>query len=388
MDSIDFKEIYIETLIEEIKKDVSKKVNLNSKWCLNCSKESKVDLEMKMLLRSLIGEEDRATDFINSLVWLKMDNVVKNRLRCLGELYYTAFYFDNVRLLKKIMESDFQIGNTPENLKLCLLDSDITTFFEEDEYIEFLKRTIGYFDSFYNSIKNENYVNRRKYINKFINILRKREDFYCSDFSDAFTKKKLDVYEESTYLKVSVRQFENVIEKKECEWGEETFTSGMGPFAFDFLWFDEKSNLVTKKENIKRINRLLRETDFSHLIYYVDQDTVFDLFTDSELAGMSAQACKYFKLAEKQGTLEDVIKIFRIKKNITNYTVTCWKDFLKMFDVETVAFLSDETLDWLQANRIEYFEGEITPLHEKLIKRKVKKDASNNRKLLENKIVI
>lgn len=381
MEIRNYKDSLINVMIEKIRNDVSKRINLEDEFSQDiCSNRIEiVEEKMRKLLSQLIGSDDNFELFHSSLYWLRLNNEVANRIHSLGMLYYTAFYFDNVKLLQKLLEHNISFGENPESLKVFVLDKDFTTLFEDDEYVEVLDSKMGFFEEFYNSLKDINPNKKRKYYEKFARILKARKDISRWQESFAFTKERLDMFEEESYLKATIYQFSEIIEEKK-----------IGSFNV-YEEIDPEDKVAAAK-----FNRLLQETNFSKLYRHSDMDIIFETFTSQELEILTPDECDFFSDALYEKTLPRVVELYRLSPNLISYSIICRSKFLEMYSNEEILAMSDETLELLDSNCYYFLkeysltelinEGEFGNNRKmKKLKRRVHKEIGESKRLLEQK---
>ena len=123
--------------------------------------------------------------------------------------YYVALCYDNVELLKKLLDNDFKFKNS-YRYDLYVLDNKISSNFDIEEYLELIKDNKEVFENFYISlykVNNEDFTEIRDYILKFTNIIKKKQRNNKLDMVDYFlTCNILDDFTEEQILGFSSEQ--------------------------------------------------------------------------------------------------------------------------------------------------------------------------------------
>ena len=270
MGKAEYVELYVNVTLQEIKKNVRKKINLKPE------QEVVADDKIKGILIDLINsnfsniKEEVGDDSFYKLLPLT-DEQENKKIRCILVLLYTALYFENVVLLNKLLKEEVSFGNQPHDLLLCLLDKDISSAFVEDIYIEVVKSCKNVFSMFYSSTKDLDEIEREKYIGRFVSILKVRykdfEETPQSSFHSLFSKITMDILEDKTYLLASKEQL----------------------YRFE----DISCFNIRGKDSVKRLNNLIQNSDFCQK--YWNYDLMFKLFNDEELFDKDYWVCHFFE---------------------------------------------------------------------------------------------
>ncbi len=282
---------YINKTIENIKKEVSRYINLDKK------KSNETDKKMEVVLLDLL-EGKHQKEVLNNFLFIDYD-FGQNKVKEILILYYTAIYFDNVSLLNKLISAETNFTNEYNKLSLYLLDNDITSKFEEDEYVEIIKNWQQQFHGLYYSVKDllpevrEKYLERFSYLIKELNKKHSKseeKETYLCDISLKelvskpwlFTKKSLDSFTDKTYLMADLKQL-----------------NLMGDS--NLIFRIEKSKKPDKI--LKRVNELIQKTDFCQI--YIDFDLIFSLFSNQELENIGYSESAFFKKCSEDKKLLD-----------------------------------------------------------------------------------
>lgn len=307
----DFIETYVRNTLNEIKNCVKTKINLERE------QEEKTDEKMSLVLKELIDGNfkninvDGYGNLIHTLLPLT-DEKENNKIRCSLVLYYTALYFDNVKLLNRMLKEEVNFGDRLNDLNLYVLDKDISSKFEEDEYIGIVKDCIVVFNGFYQTTKDLPKEEREKYITRFVNILKARHkdltpNGSSHDYYWLFDKKRMDIYEDDSYLKASKKQL-NIIAHS-------------------------NTRCIKNEDTIRRLNNLIQTTDFNQ--HYWNTDLMFSLFSDDELFNIDYWVAGYFDtFSANRDMLNKAMDFYnRIKDEIVDeICVHCGGDIFMMVD--------------------------------------------------------
>ena len=311
----EFIETYVRNTLNEIKSFIKTKINLERE------QEEKTDEKMSLVLKELIDGNfkninvDGYGNLIHTLLPLT-DEKENNKIRCSLVLYYTALYFDNVKLLNRMLKEEVNFGDRLNDLNLYVLDKNISSKFEENEYIEIVKDCIVVFNGFYQTTKDLPKEEREKYITRFVNILKARHkdltpDGYLYMYRDRyrwlFIKSIMDIYEDDSYLKASKKQL-NIIEHS-------------------------NTRCIKNEDTIRRLNNLIQTTDFNQ--HYWNTDLMFSLFSDDELFNIDYWVAGYFDtFSANRDMLNKAMDFYnRIKDEIVDeICVHCGGDIFMMVD--------------------------------------------------------
>ena len=261
----DFIDIYVLKTLNEIKRDVKWEINLDK------DKEEAVDRKMTLVLKDLINanfknlQMDPKGNIIYTFLPI-VDEQENEKIRMSLALYYTALYYDNVDLLQDLLKENINFKRD-YTINLQYLDKTISSKFERKKYIEMIKTCGFIFRNFVDSIKNLPEEERKKYIQRFANLMNIKYELICEtlksktgycwsrgQFESIFNKNNLDKFKDETYIKATKEQL-NFINR--CN-----------------------SNCY-KKETCERLNNLMQTRNFSN---YLDNfDLMMSLYTDEQI---------------------------------------------------------------------------------------------------------
>ena len=280
----EFLETYIQNTLNEIKGYVKQVLVLDS------ISEEETDKKMAIVLRELIDANfknvnvDGYGNLVHTLLPLT-DDKENDKIRRTLILYYTALYYDNVELLNKMLKEEINFGYQLNDLYLYYLDKNISSKFEEEEYLKVIKECGGLLKEFNFTTRNLPKDEREEYVIRLTNILKERhQDIIThslySNFYHLFSKKNLDTFEDASYYYGTKEQLKMM--------------ANCG---------DSLSNNIKNEDTIRRLNDLIQTTTFKE--YYWDTDLMFGLFTDEELQGIDHWIGSYFNHFSKTPEMLD-----------------------------------------------------------------------------------
>ena len=171
---------YLEIVSRNILSDIKDKLRINN-VVLEEKQEKLTDKKMLEIIKSVVEndykfmhkkedefEKDEKNEKLNSYV---MQSLIQ---------YYMAIYNDNLDLLHKLLDNDFD-WNCENNYKMNLfvLDKRISSKFNEKELFETLRNNKDLLRNFYRNLyieRNNDKINIDELINKACNILKKDKD--------------------------------------------------------------------------------------------------------------------------------------------------------------------------------------------------------------------
>lgn len=360
----DIKNAYVDYLLREIKDKVKEKIKLGDDLTQDISgnreeiADQKMHEEMYKLFFTNNDEKTLSFDYFNRLLTMRRDEDVNElvredyiKLKKFLILYYTAIYFDNVDLFRKLQKKGvaFEYGNSYgdefERLQLGILDSDLSSLFREEDYLKLLENSMECITTFYHTIAFEDSYSKIRYCRQFANVFNKRKDILGKVYDSAFVQSRFELYEEETYFKASIKQINGIIG--------------------DYGYYDYKN-----KDNIKRVNKLIQETDLTLDTSNIDMDRIFESFSDDELKAMSQEEFSFIANASDRYT--DLVRVKRLceaKPCIMNYEVAYYTDFLNTFSDEEILSMSEKTLEELETNSYKLFGSnhDYKPIDKKTI---------------------
>lgn len=252
-------------------------------------------------------------------------------------LYYTAVYFNNEDLLRKLQSRGISFedmgasGDIIDRLQLGILDSDLSSLFNEEDYINLIKESIAYISVFYWSVAFLKPQDKKKYCRIFANILNERKDFIGKAYESAFYFGNLKACGEETYLKATVIQVNTLINDY-C----------------DQLRTDEK---------LERFNKLIQNTNlFLPLAWHANINAILDAFTDEELSAMSQETFEFIaKVSSKYNDLNRIKFLCEKRPEFINYQVSYYADFLNTFSDKEILAMLEATIWELDKNKDLFF---------------------------------
>lgn len=213
-ESIGFIDIYSRKLLNQVKYGVKREG-------INLVNEQETDNKMLEIIKSLCDEHYVSTDSNETIKFTMFPGSSEANSRRIFEtleLYYTALYFNNLELLNKLVERDFDFSQ-PYCLNLYVLDSKITTRFDEDFYIEFVMHKSRVVKEFLHSLDGkEESLSDEECINIFVDMIKKNPevtDAKCKNgtrtLDGLITKKNLITFGKEFIEKSSDRQKINIL---------------------------------------------------------------------------------------------------------------------------------------------------------------------------------
>lgn len=333
----EFIEVYVCELLQDIKKCVKNKINLEEKnqKTLNYipNKVEKVDEKILEVIVDLCLTGNISDEFEALKKHKKLNKKLKKHLI----LYYTALYFDNVDLLKRLLKNGFNFGKKPKDLVLCALDPELSSAFSASEYQVILERSIGVLEPFYKSIMKEASKDKVKYIKKFASIMRKRADLvFDEEGNKTFIKQALDIFDEETYLKADSSQM-NII-------------ANIGSFE--------------NPKNIKRLNKMMQERGFTNS-FVSKGEALFNYFDDLELEEMKTYVGEVLSDGINSGVDPIRLKrLYNMNNSLGAYRIIYNKAFLDRFDDEAIATFPGGFLSDLTSAQDYYFPDDFNEVNE------------------------
>ena len=205
-----FKEIYSRDILNEVKKIV---VRNNIK--IDGYKEKEADKKVLEIIDDLCSKEpnDKNEEKYNLSAYGITSND-KERIIKLLVLYYVAFYFDNLDLLKYFIANNFNFyGDSCNGMNLFVLDKSISSKFEFEEYFNILKDNVKVFKNFYSSLDGDYDIETDDAIDEFVRIIKdnpniaklsKRTVFNIAD--DFLNKEVFSRFKEETIVNLTDNQ--------------------------------------------------------------------------------------------------------------------------------------------------------------------------------------
>ena len=148
----DFIDVYVFKTLNEIKKEVKYEINLDEK------REKETDEKMFLVLKDLINanfknlQRDPEGNLIYTLLPI-VDERENEKIRLSLVLYYAALYYDNVDMLHYLLKENVEF-RFYSIIRFEYLDKTISSKFNKEEYVRYIKNNGDIFYSFIKSIKN------------------------------------------------------------------------------------------------------------------------------------------------------------------------------------------------------------------------------------------
>lgn len=207
---IHFKEIYSRDILNEVKKIV---VRNNIK--IDGHKEKEADKKILEIIDDLCSKEpNNKNEEKYNLSAYGITSNDKDRIINLLVLYYVAFYFDNLDLLKYFIANNFNFyGDSCNRMNLFILDKDLSSNFSFNEYYELLKDNLEVFRNFYNSLKGDYDITNEDAIEEFVRIIKNNPNItklsnrtVFNKADDFLNKEVLSRFKEDTIVNLTDEQ--------------------------------------------------------------------------------------------------------------------------------------------------------------------------------------
>ncbi|MEE3343767.1 MAG: hypothetical protein VZS44_06735 [Bacilli bacterium] len=255
-------EIYAKDLLKEIKLYVRKNG-------IKLKKEKKTDKKMIEVIKDLckVNNDESNSKSIMPLVLipLKTEEDVE-RVKCTLILFYTALYTDDLKLLNKLYDDEYDFGNRKNNLDLFIFDKRLSKWFEEEEYAKLIENKTELLRNFYYSLL-------------FYDDIKMDEDECIKEFA-TIVKENPNVADIKKGYFEQRKIMHRVITKK-------TISYFGSRFLLD-ITYEQKKNIIDNiyeslnEEEIERIKDLLKDPNFS-LGWYTSTKEILKNFTNEEL---------------------------------------------------------------------------------------------------------
>lgn len=285
---IEYIDIYAKELLNSIKSRVRKNY-------IQLVNEEETDQKMLKVIKDLCCKNDNET--------ITMINTKDDSERVMNTLviYYTALYFDNLKLLNDLLAKGYNFGHNIYDSTLCVLDKRFSSLFDEEKYIELVFKKGSLISSFYNSLRNQKIpMNDDECIKEFcdilkenpdINILSRKNDNSCVgpiEITNLLTKKTIYLFGKGMLLKATDDQKDEIINRID--------------------------NQEMSQESFSRLLNLMKNYNLS--IFFMGQwEEVFKNLTDEEI--IMASQNKKFIFYECMNH-QHVVDFDEVKKRIYN----------------------------------------------------------------------
>ena len=263
VENINYIDIYARKLLQDIKYRVRQQ-----QIVLSGDREKEVDTKMLEVIKDLCKVNASNTNKLNSTYKLLPSNneSESDRILCSLVLYYTGLYEDNLKLLNDLLDAGYVFGHKPYDLNLFALVKEISSEFDEEDYIRLLKEQSEVFKYFYRSLDKDDLPSEKEIIKTFKDILKKDEyvafekknGHYRSCINHFLTKQGIELFGEAFILTASPKQKANIISN-----------------ASDIMKWDEINRL--------RLVNLVKNRNYQASKLLLFKEELFNNFTDDEI---------------------------------------------------------------------------------------------------------
>ena len=344
-DRSDFIDVYVIKTLNEIKNTIKSNIKLDK------NKEQETDEKMSVLLKDLINanfknlQMNPKGDLIYTFLPI-VDERENEKVRLSLVLYYTALYYDNVDLLHEMLKANIKFSYG-WYISLQYLDKSISSKFEQNDYINKVKK-LGYIlRNFARSIENLPEEKREEYIQKFAGLFKLKYEDICNTIKEykgygyeplekLFTKSNLDTFNYNAYKNANNRQLELI---NFCD--------------------NEKYNEETRQ----RLNNLVENTDYSNRLY--DFELMMKLYSDEQLSTVTRDVSYFLsKYSDTQEMLQKAIEFVNLRPDIAFYvsTIVSKEKFMS-----TSNYILIEALDYMSKHGLIRSEENIELLTKTMV---------------------
>ena len=214
---------YIDIYAKELLNEIKSRVRQNT---IELTNEEDIDRKMIEVIKELCnGQYVKSSDKEHVQFSIVPSGTEEDteRVICTLIMYYTAMYFNNLKLLNKLLEKGYNFGRERYRLSLCVLYKRISSSFEEDEYLDLVMNRYPVLESFYRSLIYDKSSKKsdEEYIKIFSEILkanpkiadRKNNGHGVKVMSDLITKATIDTFGKEIILTSSYEQRDEIIDE-------------------------------------------------------------------------------------------------------------------------------------------------------------------------------
>ena len=211
-----FVELYCKDILNEVKSLIKK----NHMKLLE-PKSIEVDKKMLDIIESLVIKEKKGNEVNYTLKVLSLTSDEKERVITTLVLNYVALYNDNMELLNKLLDNNYNFKENCyyDNINLFVLDKRISSKFSFQEYLDILKNNIKLFQNFWISlISHSDNITDDDAIERFTSLLKKNPKIaFDSDgnfkYEHLLKREVLTLLSDSDYESLSFKQKEILDDK-------------------------------------------------------------------------------------------------------------------------------------------------------------------------------
>ena len=123
----------------------------NNYQILESDKEKATDEEiLKIIYSTIMLLQSKETSCIPIDLMKSENTPIINKILSKLMEYYMAIYNDNLDLLYQLLDNNFYFGSFPSKDNLFVLDKNLSSNFEQDEYVRLVIKNKDVFKNFYN----------------------------------------------------------------------------------------------------------------------------------------------------------------------------------------------------------------------------------------------
>ena len=331
-----FIELYCKDILNEVKGVIK-----NNFIDILEPKSIEVDKKMLEIIDTLVVKEKKDKEINYTLKALSLTNDEKERIITTLVLNYVALYNDNMELLNRLLDNNFNFKDHCyyNSINLFVLDKRLSSNFSFDEYLDLLRKNIKLFQNFWMSLlSNNDNLNNDDAIKRFANLLKNNPNIAFDDkaifkYEHLLRKEILALLTDSDYESLSFNQ------KK---------------------ILDEKSHL--NNEDYEFVVKLIKEYGLEHdLIYWDNFRNDFDInqianFSEDNISAIRYLYFSLFRFDNKDKYRKRAIaKIRKVLENDPDYSVHLSALAYNTLGVKQLSKVSDDT-----AERIKWIIWHLT----------------------------
>lgn len=247
---------------------------------------------------------------------------------------YYAICQNNVNLLEKLEESDYNFLNFNRTIKFYALDRQMTSKFKEKDYIRYLKKNDELLHQFYISLNGLDYHRREKIIKDFSEIIKR----------------------DHSTMNVGSREGEyNYLISRNIELFGKDFLINLSNYGRKIL---NSFYFQIKEEDVSKIKSLLEEysnTNISTSLYKLG----LDYFSVEELGNMCIKDVRLYEIALKKDLIDRMKSILSKKPEFDCPPNFIREEIFRVLDDDEIINLSEDAITKIASLKIPEVENVI-----------------------------